>query len=72
MSELNSHLGRIGQVLRFTRRNGRDDAIRRCANWLRRQANAETDPAVRAVFIEAHNAVLAMKDDHESAGVRRT
>lgn len=26
-------------------------------NWLRRQANAEKDPTMRATFIEAHNAL---------------
>lgn len=30
-----------------------------CANWLRRNANAETNPDKRAAFIEAHNATLA-------------
>lgn len=30
-----------------------------CANWLRRNANAEKDPAKREAFIEAHNAILA-------------
>jgi hypothetical protein len=35
-------------------------AIKQAANWLRRQANAETDAKARAAFIEAHNAILSM------------
>ncbi len=34
--------------------------LKKAANWLRRNANAEKEPKARAAFIEAHNAILAM------------
>lgn len=41
---------------------GRKDGLKQAANWLRRQANAETDPKVKAAFVEAHNAILALAE----------
>lgn len=38
-----------------------NEAIEKARNWLRVNANAEKDPAKRAAFIEAHNAVLSFK-----------
>lgn len=46
--------------LRAAAREGAKDMKGQCANWLRRNASAEKDPSKRAVFIEAHNAILAL------------
>lgn len=46
-------------ALATARAEGAREATERAANWLRRNANAEKDPKMRAAFIEAHNGIRA-------------
>lgn len=38
-----------------------NEGLEEAITWLRRNANAEKDPAKRSAFIEAHNAVRTLK-----------
>lgn len=40
---------------------GQKEGVAVAANWLRRNANAESDPGKRAAFIEAHNAMRVIE-----------
>jgi hypothetical protein len=42
-----------------------DEKLNAIIWWLRRNADAERDPKVRAAFIEAHNAALKIKEGKE-------
>jgi FtsZ-binding cell division protein ZapB len=45
----------------------RQEVFEICANWLRRNANAETDIKARAAFVEAHNAIRQLAADEIEA-----
>jgi hypothetical protein len=44
------------------------DIAEKIRNWLRVQANAETDPKVKDAFIEAHNATIAILSGKDGGG----
>lgn len=52
----------VEQEAEAARQEGRIDGLKEAANWLRQQANAETEPKARAAFIEAHNAILSLAE----------
>jgi len=47
--------------LNDARRKGFEDGVRAAANWLRRNAKAEQEPAARKALLMAYNAVRQIR-----------